>query len=55
MVWQALMNQGQAWGQDAFRAFLETARLNWQREGYMQALRQAAEIEVLVDLPAAQQ
>ncbi len=54
-IMQALMNQGQAWGQDAFRAFLETARLNWQREGYMQALRQAADIEVLVDLPAAQQ
>ncbi len=54
-IMQALMNQGQAWGQDAFRAFLETARLNWQREGYMQALRQAADIEVLVELPAAQQ
>jgi len=54
-IMQALMNQGQAWGQDAFRASLETARLNWQREGYMQALRQAADIEVLVDLPAAQQ
>ena len=54
-IMQALMNQGQAWGQDAFRASLETARLNWQREGYMQALRQAADIEVFVDLPAAQQ
>ena len=54
-IMQALMNQGQAWGQDAFRAFLETARLDWQREGYMQALRQAADIEILVDLPTTQQ
>ena len=54
-IMQALMNQGQAWGQDAFRAFLETARLDWQREGYIQALRQAADIEILVDLPTTQQ
>lgn len=49
-IMHALMNKGTTTGQDTFRAHLETAKLKWRREGHLQTLRQAANIEILVDL-----
>ncbi len=49
-IMHALMNKGTTTGQDSFRAHLETAKLKWRRAGHLQTLRQAANIEILVEL-----